>query len=235
MLGHLGLARVEMEVARAGDIVCVTGVDDINISDTLCARDCPEALPPLTVDEPTVSMMFCVNTSPLAGIEGKFLTSRQIRERLLREASHNVALRVEETGDPDQFRVSGRGELHLAILIETMRREGYELAVSRPRVITKEENGKMLEPFEELTLDIEEAAPGQGHGDDGRAPRRTPRHAARRTWSGAAQLSNRVARLDGFPAAVPVDDVRHRDHVVRLRRLRRGNRGADRAAQRAAC
>ena len=161
VLGHLGLARVEMEVARAGDIVCVTGVDDINISDTLCARDCPEALPPLTVDEPTVSMMFCVNTSPLAGIEGKYLTSRQIRERLLREASHNVALRVEETGDPDQFRVSGRGELHLAILIETMRREGYELAVSRPRVITKEENGKVLEPFEELTLDIEEVHQGK--------------------------------------------------------------------------
>jgi GTP-binding protein len=161
VLGHLGLARIEMEVARAGDIVCVTGVDEINISDTLCARDCIEALPPLMVDEPTVSMMFCVNTSPLAGNEGKFLTSRQIRERLLREASHNVALRVEETQDPDQFRVSGRGELHLAILIETMRREGYELAVSRPRVITKEENGKTLEPFEELTLDIEELHQGR--------------------------------------------------------------------------
>ncbi len=161
VLGHLGLARVEMDSARAGDIVCVTGVDEINISDTLCARDCPEALPPLTVDEPTVSMMFCVNTSPLAGIEGKFLTSRQIRERLLREASHNVALRVEETADPDQFRVSGRGELHLAILIETMRREGYELAVSRPRVITKEEGGKVYEPFEELTLDIEEIHQGR--------------------------------------------------------------------------
>jgi GTP-binding protein len=161
VFGHLGLARVEMEVGQAGDIVCVTGVDEINISDTLCARDAPEALAPLTVDEPTVSMMFCVNTSPLAGIEGKYLTSRQIRERLLREASHNVALRVEETGDPDQFRVSGRGELHLAILIETMRREGYELAVSRPRVITKEENGKTLEPFEELTLDIEEIHQGR--------------------------------------------------------------------------
>jgi GTP-binding protein len=161
VLGHHGLARVEMDVAQAGDIVCVTGVDDINISDTLCARDCPEALPPLTVDEPTVSMLFCVNTSPLAGSEGKFLTSRQIRERLLREASHNVALRVEETNDPDQFRVSGRGELHLAILIETMRREGYELAVSRPRVITKEQDGKTLEPFEDLTLDIEEVHQGR--------------------------------------------------------------------------
>jgi GTP-binding protein len=127
----------------------------------LCARDCPEALPPLTVDEPTVSMMFCVNTSPLAGSEGKFLTSRQIRERLFREASHNVALRVEETNDPDQFRVSGRGELHLAILIETMRREGYELAVSRPRVITKDQDGKTLEPFEDLTLDVEETHQGR--------------------------------------------------------------------------
>ena len=161
VLGHHGLARVELEEAEAGDIVCVTGVDAINISDTLCARDCPEALPPLDVDEPTVSMLFCVNTSPLAGTEGKFLTSRQIRERLLREASHNVALRVEETGDPDQFRVSGRGELHLAILIETMRREGYELAVSRPRVITKEEHGKTLEPFEDLTLDVEEQHQGR--------------------------------------------------------------------------
>jgi GTP-binding protein len=161
VLGHHGLNRVEMEEASAGDIVCVTGVDDINISDTLCARDTPEALPALDVDEPTVSMLFCVNTSPLAGTEGKFLTSRQIRERLLREASHNVALRVAETADPDQFNVSGRGELHLAILIETMRREGYELAVSRPRVITKEENGKTLEPFEELTLDIEEVHQGR--------------------------------------------------------------------------
>jgi GTP-binding protein len=161
VLGHHGLTRVELDVAMAGDIVCVTGVEDIAISDTLCARDAPEALPPLDVDEPTVSMLFCVNTSPLAGAEGKFLTSRQIRERLLRESLHNVALRVEETADPDQFRVSGRGELHLAVLIETMRREGYELAVSRPRVITRCEHGKTLEPFEELTLDVEEAHQGR--------------------------------------------------------------------------
>jgi GTP-binding protein len=161
VLGHHGLTRVELDVAMAGDIVCVTGVEDIAISDTLCARDVPEALPPLDVDEPTVSMLFCVNTSPLAGAEGRFLTSRQIRERLLREALHNVALRVEETSDPDQFRVSGRGELHLAVLIETMRREGYELAVSRPRVITKVEHGRTLEPFEELTLDIEDVHQGR--------------------------------------------------------------------------
>jgi GTP-binding protein len=161
VLGHHGLTRVELDVAMAGDIVCVTGVEDIAISDTLCARDAPEALPPLDVDQPTVSMLFCVNTSPLAGTEGRFLTSRQIRERLLREALHNVALKVEETDDPDQFRVSGRGELHLAVLIETMRREGYELAVSRPRVITRCEHGTILEPFEELTLDVEEAHQGR--------------------------------------------------------------------------
>ncbi len=161
VLGHHGLNRVEFERGNAGDIVCVTGVDGINISDTLCAQDCVEALPALTVDEPTVTMTFCVNTSPLAGRDGKFVTSRQIRERLLREASHNVALRVAETADPDQFRVSGRGELHLSVLIENMRREGYELAVSRPRVITRKEGDRTLEPFEELTLDVEETHQGR--------------------------------------------------------------------------
>ena len=197
--GTMDLRAIELEEAEAGDIVCVTGVDAINISDTLCARDCPEALPPLDVDEPTVSMLFCVNTSPLAGTEGKFLTSRQIRERLLREASRNVALRVEETGDPDQFRVSGRGELHLAILIETMRREGLRSSQCRGRASSRRKrSGKTLEPFEDLTLDVEEAAPGPGHGNDGLAARRSSRHAARRPWSGAAHLSDCVARLDGF-------------------------------------
>jgi GTP-binding protein len=133
-----GLARVETEQACAGDIIAVTGIEAPNISDTLCDPGAVEALPPLSVDEPTVSMDFLVNTSPLAGREGKFLTSRQVRERLSRELIHNVALRVEDTGDPDRFLVSGRGELHLAILIENMRREGYELAISRPRVILKE-------------------------------------------------------------------------------------------------
>jgi GTP-binding protein len=161
VLGHLGLSRVQFDQAEAGDIVCVTGVEGIGISDTLCSPDRPEALPTLIVDEPTVTMTFCVNTSPLAGRDGKFVTSRQIRERLLREASHNVALRVAETEDPDQFRVSGRGELHLSVLIETMRREGYELAVSRPRVITRKEGERTLEPFEELTLDIEEVHQGR--------------------------------------------------------------------------
>jgi GTP-binding protein len=155
-----GLERRETERASAGDIVAVTGIEAPNISDTLCDPEAVEALPPLTVDEPTVSMDFLVNTSPLAGRDGKFLTSRQIRERLARELIHNVALRVEDTGDPDRFLVSGRGELHLAILIENMRREGYELAISRPRVILREIDGQMCEPFEQLTVDVEEAHQG---------------------------------------------------------------------------
>ena len=161
ILGYQGLERVERETASAGDIVCVTGLDAMSISDTICAQDVPEALPPLTVDEPTLTMMFCVNTSPFAGKEGDYLTSRQLKERLQREALHNVALRVSETEDPDRFEVSGRGELHLSVLIETMRREGYELAVSRPQVITKEENGKVTEPYEMVTADIEEAHQGK--------------------------------------------------------------------------
>ena len=155
-----GLERVETDSASAGDIVALTGVEAPNISDTLCDPACTEALPPLTVDEPTVSMDFLVNTSPLAGRDGRFLTSRQLRERLMRELIHNVALRVEETGDPDRFLVSGRGELHLAILIENMRREGYELAISRPRVILKEIDGRLCEPFEQLTVDVEERHQG---------------------------------------------------------------------------
>jgi len=160
VLAFRGLERVETELAQAGDIIAVTGVEGLGISDTLCDRDAPEALPPLTVDEPTISMTFRVNDSPFAGREGKFLTSRQIRERLLREASHNVALRVEETDDPEKFRVSGRGELQLSILIETMRREGYELAISRPEVILHRDDGKTLEPYETLVLDF--AADYQG-------------------------------------------------------------------------
>ncbi|NRB72098.1 MAG: GTP-binding protein, partial [Xanthomonadales bacterium] len=155
VLGFHGLDRVEVEQAQAGDIIAVTGVEELGISDTLCDREAPEALPPLTVDEPTISMTFRVNTSPFAGREGKYLTSRQLRERLLREASHNVALRVEETDDPEKFRVSGRGELHLSILIETMRREGYELAISRPEVILHENEGRTEEPYEALVVDFE--------------------------------------------------------------------------------
>jgi GTP-binding protein len=155
VLGFHGLDRVEVSEAQAGDIIAVTGVEGLGISDTLCDRNHVEAMPPLTVDEPTISMTFRVNNSPFAGRDGKFLTSRQIRERLMREASHNVALRVEETGDPEKFKVSGRGELHLSILIETMRREGYELAISRPEVIVHEENGVKEEPYELLVVDME--------------------------------------------------------------------------------
>lgn len=155
-----GLDRVEIPEAVAGDIVAVAGIERLGISDTLCSPDRVEALPALSVDEPTVSMTFQVNTSPFAGREGKFLTSRQIRERLFRETIHNVALRVEETADPEKFLVSGRGELHLSILLETMRREGYELAVSRPEVILRWIDGARCEPYEELTVDIETAHQG---------------------------------------------------------------------------
>jgi GTP-binding protein len=160
VLGFHGLHRVEAESAEAGDIIAVTGVEGLRISDTLCDRDTPEALPALSVDEPTISMTFRVNKSPFAGREGKYLTSRQLRERLLREASHNVALRVEETEDAERFRVSGRGELHLSILIETMRREGYEMAISRPEVILREQDGQTMEPYEAVVVDFE--APYQG-------------------------------------------------------------------------
>ncbi|WP_297799345.1 translational GTPase TypA [Arenimonas sp. GDDSR-1] len=164
VLGFLGLERVEVAEAEAGDIVAISGVADLSISDTICALDVPEALPALTVDEPTISMTFQVNNSPFAGSKehsgGKFITSRQIRERLERETLHNVALKVEEGSDPDKFLVSGRGELHLSVLIETMRREGFELAVSRPEVIIKEIDGQQMEPVEQLVVDIEEAHQG---------------------------------------------------------------------------
>ncbi|WP_069470443.1 translational GTPase TypA [Candidatus Marithrix sp. Canyon 246] len=160
ILGFHGLERVEMEQANAGDIIAFTGIDKLNISDTLCDPEHVEALPALTVDEPTVSMTFQVNTSPFAGKEGKYVTSRQIRERLERELLHNVALRVEYMDDPDKFLISGRGELHLGILIENMRREGYELAVSRPQVIIKEIDGEQCEPYENLTVDVEQSHQG---------------------------------------------------------------------------
>ena len=155
VLGFRGLERIETTEANAGDIVALTGVENLRISDTLCDRETVEALPPLTVDEPTISMTFRVNNSPFAGREGKYLTSRQLRERLLREASHNVALRIEETADAEKFKVSGRGELHLSILIETMRREGYEMAISRPEVILHTVDGETQEPYELLVVDLE--------------------------------------------------------------------------------
>ena len=160
VMGHHGLQRVEVEKAQAGDIICISGFEPLFISDTLCDPQNVEALPPLTVDEPTVSMTFQVNDSPFAGKEGKYVTSRNLKERLEKELLHNVALRVEETGDPDKFKVSGRGELHLSVLIETMRREGFELAISRPEVIIKEVDGVKEEPFESVIIDIEEQHQG---------------------------------------------------------------------------
>ena len=160
VLGFMGLERVEVDEAIAGDIIAFTGIEELNISDTLCDPSAVEALPALSVDEPTVTMTFQVNNSPFAGQDGKFVTSRQIRERLDRELKHNVALRVDDGGDPDKFKVSGRGELHLSILIETMRREGFEMGVSRPEVITKEIDGVMCEPFEQLTVDVEDQHQG---------------------------------------------------------------------------
>ncbi len=160
LYGFHGLERQKRNTVSAGDIVVFSGIDDLRISDTLCPRDQPDGLPALAVDEPTISMTFQVNKSPFAGQDGKFLTSRQISERLETELKHNVALRVAATDDPDKFRVSGRGELHLSVLIETMRREGYEIAVSRPEVIIHEEDGVKLEPWEQLTVDFDEAHQG---------------------------------------------------------------------------
>ncbi|MFK4025005.1 translational GTPase TypA [Stutzerimonas balearica] len=161
IMGHHGLQRVEVEEATAGDIVCVSGMDELFISDTLCDQQSVEALPPLTVDQPTVSMTFQVNDSPFAGKEGKFVTSRNIKDRLDKELLHNVALRVEQGDSPEKFKVSGRGELHLSVLIETMRREGFELAVGRPEVVIIEnEAGEKQEPYENVTIDIEEQHQG---------------------------------------------------------------------------
>ncbi len=160
IMGYQGLHRVDVPEAAAGDIVCITGLDQLFISDTVCAQDAPEALPPLKVDEPTVSMTFQVNDSPFAGKEGKFVTSRNIRDRLTKELLYNVALRVEPGDSPDRFVVSGRGELHLSVLIENMRREGFEMGVSRPVVILKEEDGLKQEPYEQVIIDVEEMHQG---------------------------------------------------------------------------
>jgi GTP-binding protein len=160
VMGYKGLERSAVDRAFAGDIVCISGVDGIKISDTICAVGYPEALPALQVDEPTISMTFQVNTSPFAGLDGKFVTSRHLKERLEKELLYNVALRVEPTDHADKFKVSGRGELHLSVLIETMRREGYELAVGRPEVIFREVDGHVEEPFEDLMLDINDEHQG---------------------------------------------------------------------------
>ena len=160
VMGYNGLERVEVLEAQAGDIICVTGIDKLNISDTLCSPEKIEGLPPLSVDEPTVSMTFQVNNSPFAGREGKYISSRNLKERLEQELIHNVALRVEQGDSPDKFKVSGRGELHLSVLIENMRREDYELGVSKPEVIQKEVNGEIHEPFEQIVIDIEDQHQG---------------------------------------------------------------------------
>ncbi len=160
VMGYNGLERVEVPEAQAGDIICITGIDKLNISDTLCSPEKIEALPPLSVDEPTVSMTFQVNNSPFAGREGKYISSRNLKERLEQELIHNVALRVEQGDSPDKFKVSGRGELHLSVLIENMRREDYELGVSKPEVIQKEVNGEVHEPYEQIVIDIEDQHQG---------------------------------------------------------------------------
>ena len=160
VMGYQGLERVDVSSAQAGDIICITGIDKLNISDTICAPDGVEALPALTVDEPTVSMTFQVNDSPFAGKEGKYITSRNIKDRLDQELIHNVALRVVQGDSPDKFVVSGRGELHLSVLIENMRREGFELGVSRPEVIQKEVDGEIHEPYEQIVIDVEEQHQG---------------------------------------------------------------------------
>ncbi|MFQ3210799.1 MAG: GTP-binding protein [Oceanospirillaceae bacterium] len=160
VMSYMGLERIDVPTAQAGDIVCVTGIDGLNISDTICHPDHIEALPALSIDEPTVSMTFQVNDSPFAGLDGKFVTSRNIRDRLDRELIHNVALRVEQGDSPDRFVVSGRGELHLSVLIESMRREGFELGVGRPQVIEKEVDGVMMEPYEAVLIDCEDQHQG---------------------------------------------------------------------------
>ena len=157
---HLGLERVDVESAAAGQIICISGIEGLQISDTICDPSCIEPMPPLTVDEPTITMTFQVNDSPFAGLDGKYVTTRQLKERLERELLHNVALRVRDGETPDKYIVSGRGELHLAVLIETMRREGYELAVSKPEVIVVEQNGKKKEPYESLLIDCDEQHQG---------------------------------------------------------------------------
>ena len=158
--GYLGLDKVETDLATAGDIVCINGIEGLSISDTLCDPEHIEMLPPLSVDEPTVSMTFSVNDSPFAGLEGKFVTTRNLKDRLEQELIHNVALRVTQGDTPDKFAVSGRGELHLSVLIETMRREGFEMGVSRPEVVQKIEDGQVLEPFEQVVIDVEDQHQG---------------------------------------------------------------------------
>ena len=217
VLGFMGLERIEVEEAQAGDIVAISGIQELTISDTLCHPETPEALPALTVDEPTISMTFQVNNSPFAGNKdlsgGKFLTSRQLKERLERETVHNVALKVEQLEDADKFLVSGRGELHLSVLIENMRREGYELAVGRPRVVKKVINGVECEPYEQLTVDVDvyrlRFDPGQVGGENVtvRFPVQVDRHQPR-SWT-----SLQKARCEAVKFAERIGGRCHRESI----------------------
>ncbi len=199
VLGFRGLERIPVEEAQAGDIVIVSGIEHVAIGATLADVERPEALPMITVDEPTLSMNFQVNTSPFAGREGKYVTSRNLRDRLMKELNTNVALRVEDTADTDVFKVSGRGELHLTILLENMRREGYELAVSRPQVVTREMDGERQEPYDAAHRGRGGCAPGRGDGGAGPTARRAPRHGARRPGDACGwNTASRPGGLIGF-------------------------------------
>jgi GTP-binding protein len=209
-----------VETAEAGDIVCVTGIDALNISDTLCDPMAAEPLAPLSVDEPTVSMTFQVNDSPFAGLEGKFVTSRNIKERLDRELIHNVALRVEQGDSPDKFVVSGRGELHLSVLIESMRREGFELGVSRPEVIQKEIDGRLCEPYEQLVIDCETEHQGGVMEELGQRRRRDEKYGPRRERSCAIGIHRSSSGLDWISFDVYDAHVGQWDHDTRFRSLR---------------
>ena len=217
LLGFKGLERVPQEEAEAGDIVIISGIEDIGIGVTIADRDNPVGLPMLSVDEPTLTMDFMVNTSPLAGTEGKFVTSRQIRDRLQKELLTNVALRVEDTADADVFRVSGRGELHLTILLENMRREGYELAVGKPRVVFREIDGQKCEPYENLTVDVPDDNQGAVMEELGR--RRGELTNMESDGNGRTRLEYRP-RPDRLPRRIHDHDARRRPDEPRLRRLR---------------
>ncbi len=214
-----GLKRVEVQSATAGDIVCLAGIEDINIGETIADPEHRMAMPPIAVDEPTVSMIFGINTSPMAGREGQYVTSRHLRERLDKELLGNVSLKVEPTATPEQFKVLGRGELQLAILIEMMRREGFELQVSRPEIITKEIDGKRMEPVEDLVIDVAEEFQGVVISMCG--TRRGTMTRMVNHGSGRVRLEFRIpgARPDRLPLAVPDRHQGHGHHEPHLRRL----------------
>ena len=231
IFGFHGLERIEWDEAVAGQIVAFTGLDELHISDTVCAPECIDPLPALVVDEPTITMTFQVNDSPFAGREGKFVTSRNLGERLAQELIHNVALRVEPTADPDKFRVSGRGELHLGILVENMRREGYELAVSRPEVILKQVDGKTLEPWQILSLDFED--PYQGAVMEKLGLRRGQLRDMRSDGKGRTRLEYLIPTrgLIGFRSEFLTATSGDRPDVSRLRSLWRSGRDRPRPTQ----